>query len=88
MRFLLIAVLAESLLNIRGPLVAALQARGLQVHVAAPHLLPGHPMRQQLESQGLTVHSVPMLRTGTNPLADLKTFWACCASCAACGLTT
>ena len=76
MKFLLIAGLADSLLNFRGPLIAALQARGLQVHVAAPDLFAGHPMLQQLESQGLTVHSVPMLRTGTNPLADLKTFWA------------
>lgn len=76
MKFLLIAGLADSLLNFRGPLIAALQARGLQVHVAAPDLLAGHPMRQQLESQGLTVHSIPMLRNGTNPLEDLKTFWA------------
>ena len=76
MKFLLIAGLADSLLNFRGSLIAALQVRGLQMHVAAPDLPAGHPMRQQLEAQGLTVHSVPMLRTGTNPLADLQTFWA------------
>ncbi len=76
MKFLMIAGLAESLLNFRGPLIFALQARGLQVHVAAPDLPLGHPMRERLESHGLMVHSIPMSRTGTNPMADLKTFWA------------
>ena len=75
-KFLLIAGLAESLLNFRGPLIAALRARGLQVHVAAPDLPAGHPMRLRLEAQGLTVHSVPMSRTGTDPLADLQTLRA------------
>ena len=40
-RFLLIAGFADSLLGFRGPLIAALQAQGLQVHVAAPGLAPG-----------------------------------------------
>ncbi|RYH70062.1 MAG: glycosyltransferase family 1 protein [Alcaligenaceae bacterium] len=76
MRFLLIAGFAETLVNFRGPLIAALQERGLLVHVAAPDLPLGHPIRLQLEARGLTVHSVPMLRTGTNPFQDLQTFWA------------
>lgn len=76
MRFLLIAGLAESLTNFRGPLIAVLQARGLQVHTAAPDMPVGNALRLQLEAQGLTVHSIPMLRTGTKPLADLKTAWA------------
>lgn len=76
MKFLLIAGLADSLFNFRGPLIAALQARGLQVHVAAPDLQFGHPMRTRLESAGLSVHSIPMRRTGTNALSDLRTFWA------------
>ncbi len=76
MKFLLVAGLANSLLNFRGPLIAALQARGLRVHVAAPELPAGHAIRVQLEAQGLIVHSIPMLRTGTNPLADLQAFCA------------
>lgn len=76
MKFLMIASLAESLLNFRAPLLDALQQRGLQVHVAAPDLPKGHPTRLQLEAMGLTVHSVPMLRTGTNPFADFQTIWA------------
>jgi glycosyltransferase involved in cell wall biosynthesis len=73
---LLIAGLADSLINFRGPLIAALQAKGLDVHVAAPDLPANSTVRLQLQAMGLTVHQVPMLRTGTNPLADLRTAWA------------
>ena len=76
MRFLLIASLAESLINFRGPLIAALQARGLQVHVAAPDLAHGDPVRQQLQARGVVVHNVALRRTGTNPLADAQTLWS------------
>ncbi len=76
MKYLLIAGLAESLLNFRGPLIAALQASGLQVHVAAPDLPAGHANRLALEARNLAVHNIPMRRTGTNPLADLQTLWA------------
>ena len=76
MKFLLIASLAESLINFRGPLIAALQARGLQVHVAAPDLPQGYPIRQQLQVRGVVVHSVALRRTGTNPLADVQTLWS------------
>lgn len=76
MRILLIAGLADSLINFRGPLIVALQAKGLDVHVAAPDLPAHSPVRLQLQAMGLTVHQVPMLRTGTNPLADLHTVWS------------
>lgn len=76
MRILLVAGLADSLINFRGPLMAALQARGLDVHVAAPDMPPQSRTRQQLQALGLTVHEVPMARTGTNPLDDLRTTWA------------
>jgi glycosyltransferase involved in cell wall biosynthesis len=76
MRILLVAGLAESLINFRGPLIAALQARSLDVHVAAPDLPAQSITRQQLQDLGLTVHEVPMARTGTNPIADLRTTWA------------
>ena len=58
------------------PLRAALQARGLQVHVAAPDLPQGDPVRQQLQALGVVVHQVPLRRTGTNPVADLQTLWS------------
>jgi glycosyltransferase involved in cell wall biosynthesis len=76
MKFLLIAGLAESLTNFRGPLIATLQAKGITVHAAAPDVPPGSVTRTQLEAKGISVHTVPMLRTGTNPLADLRTLLA------------
>lgn len=74
-KFLLIAGHPDSLLNFRGPLLQALQAKGLDVHVAAPSLPAGSVVRQQLVALGVTVHEVPLKRTGMNPLADLKTVY-------------
>ncbi|MER1946504.1 glycosyltransferase family 4 protein [Stutzerimonas stutzeri] len=73
MTFLLIAGYPDSLLNFRGPLLDALLARGLAVHVAAPDLPLGSPLRQQLEARCLQVHDVPLRRSGMNPLADFAT---------------
>jgi glycosyltransferase involved in cell wall biosynthesis len=76
MKILLVAGLADSLINFRGPLIVAMQAKGLDVHVAAPNLSADKSVCQQLQGMGVTVHQVPMLRTGTNPLVDLRTAWA------------
>ena len=76
MRFLLIASFAESIITFRGPLIEALLAHGFEVHVALPHMAVDSDISKALEAKGLLMHSIPMLRTGTNPLADLKTFWA------------
>ena len=73
---LVVASIAESLINFRGPLIAAFQTKGMDVHVAAPDLPSHSPVRLQLQSMGLTVHQIPMLRTSTNPVADLRTAWA------------
>ncbi len=73
MTFLLIASFADSILSFRGPLLDALLARGLSVHVAAPDLPADSPMRQRLEARGILVHDIPLRRTGTNPLADATT---------------
>lgn len=73
MIFLLVAGFADSLLAFRGPLLEALLARGLEVHVAAPQLAPGCPLRLRLEARGLRVHDLPLRRTGMNPLQDCAT---------------
>ena len=72
MRFVLVAGFADSLLRFRGHLIAAVQARGIEVHVAAPGLPPGNSLRDRLEGQGVVVHDMPLGRTGLNPLADLR----------------
>lgn len=76
MKILLIASLAESLINFRGPLICAFQDRGMEVHVVAPDMFQQSHILQQLVIMGVTAHQVPMLRTGTNPMADLRTTWA------------
>jgi glycosyltransferase involved in cell wall biosynthesis len=76
MKFLVIGGFAESLLGFRGALIAALQSRGLQLHVAAPGLQPGLQLRLELEQRGLTVHDIPLRRTGANPLSDLRALLA------------
>lgn len=75
MKFLLIAGLAESVLNFRGALVEALRSRGIEVHVAIPG--PSDPAgetscRPALEAAGLVVHEIAMQRTGTSLVADLR----------------
>lgn len=72
MTFLLIAGLAESLSIFRGPLIAALQARGLTVHVAAPGLHADNALRIRFEAQGVAAHDIPLQRAGTNPFSDLR----------------
>ena len=75
MSFLVIASFPESLLHFRGPLLSALHSKSLQVHVAAPNLPECGAVRRQLQALGYVVHSVPMRRTGTNPVADAFTLW-------------
>ncbi len=74
-KFLLIASLPESLFNFRGPLVRALLAERLQVHVVAPDLPVNSVIRQQLEDLGAHVHEIYLKRTGMNPLTDLRTIY-------------
>src|SRR3546814_13522252 len=52
MRFLLIASFPDSILQFRGALLDALQAQGLDVHVAAPGLDAHSPMGRALQARG------------------------------------
>ncbi|MDO4641786.1 MAG: glycosyltransferase family 4 protein [Neisseria sp.] len=75
-KFLLIAGFAESVTNFRWDLICAIQAKGLEVHIAAPEITKDAPTRDKLQSHGFIVHDVPMQRTGTNPIEDFKTLLA------------
>ena len=74
-KFLLIAGLPDSLLNFRGPLLRALMAERLQVHVAAPDLPADSAIRIELQELGAKVHEIGLKRTGVNPLADVSTVY-------------
>lgn len=73
MKFLIISSYLPSILNFRGKLLEAIHAKGLKIHIAAPDLDAFPAEKLQLESYGYSVHAIPMQRTGTNPISDLKT---------------
>lgn len=75
MKILVIASFADSLVNFREPLLIAFQSKGMQVHVVAPNLYENKKVVERLSELGFVTHSIEMSRTGTNPIADMFTFW-------------
>ena len=71
---LVLAGHAPSLINFRGPLLAAMIRRGWQVTAAGPDM--DAAMRDGLAALGVTPVEVTAARTGMNPLADLAYFSA------------
>ena len=76
MKFLMISSYLPSVLNFRGKLLETIHARGYEIHIFAPDLHDFSTELNQLQQLGYYVHSIPMQRTGTNPVEDLKTLMA------------
>lgn len=57
----------------RLPVGLAMQARGWEVHVAAP---ADPEMAAFLKQHGMILHPIPLARGGQNPLAELRLVWA------------
>ena len=76
MKFLIISSFLPSILNFRGKLLEAIQKKGFDVHIIAPDLALFKVEHKKLEALGYHVHEVTMQRTGTNPIADIKTLGA------------
>ena len=73
MKFLIICSHLPSILNFRGKLLEAIRQQGYEIHIIAPDL-PSFPAEhEKLLDLGYCVHEIRMQRTGTNPVADLKT---------------
>jgi len=72
MKFLMISSFLPSVLNFRGKLLEAIASRGYEIHVMAPEFASFPEELQRLQALGYHLHEIPMQRTGTNPLADLK----------------
>ena len=68
-RVLLLGSYAPSLINFRGPLIAAMVARGHEVHVGAPDI--DAQTASALRILGAEVHETEMARQGTGFIADL-----------------
>lgn len=72
-KFLMISSFLPSVLNFRGKLLEAIRQQGYEIHIIVPDL-PSFPSEhEKLLDLGYCVHEVSMQRTGTNPVADLKT---------------
>ena len=73
---LLIASLANSFIGFRQPLIRALLDAGVRVHVAAPDVTTNERVRNVLQSMGVILHDIPMVRTGMNPFRDIRSLLA------------
>ncbi|MGB2060626.1 MAG: glycosyltransferase family 1 protein, partial [Alcanivorax sp.] len=74
--FLLVASFPDSLIKFRGPLIEVLIKAGCQVHVAVPGLEAESDIASRLTGLGVTVHDIPLERTGLNPVKDLSALLA------------
>lgn len=70
--FLIIASFPDSLVKFRGPLIDELLEAGKDVHVAAPDLAPRGDVALALARKGVRLHSIPLQRTGLNPIRDVR----------------
>jgi len=73
MNFLIISSFLPSVLNFRGKLLEVIHEHGYEIHIIAPDLTSFSVEHEKLLDLGYYVHEIPMQRTGTNPIADLKT---------------
>ena len=64
---------AFSLVNFRGPLIAALVSRGTQVYALAPDY--DDDLKQRVAALGAHPVDCSMARAGLNPLRDLGDLW-------------
>lgn len=73
MKFVIVANYLPHVLNFRGKLLEAISKLGYEIHILAPDL-DSHPNEyKDLNSLGYHLHSIPLQRTGTNPVVDIKT---------------
>lgn len=73
MNFIIISSFLPSVLNFRGKLLEAIHQQGYEIHIIAPDLTSFSAEHEKLLDLGYFIHEVSMQRTGTNPVADLKT---------------
>ena len=73
MKFLMISSFLPSVLNFRGKLLESIHQQGFEIHIIAPDFSSFSTEHEKLLDLGYCVHEIRMQRTGTNPVADLKT---------------
>lgn len=75
-KFLIFSSYLPSVLNFRGDLISSIADKGYEIHIIAPDLQEYLDDQNKLIEQGYYVHSIPMQRVGTNPVADIETLVA------------
>lgn len=73
MKIIVFAGFAESLINFRGTLLAALVSGGHEVLAMAPGESPF--VAEKLRTIGVEYHSLALERTGLNPIKDLRSYF-------------
>jgi glycosyltransferase involved in cell wall biosynthesis len=74
LKILICGGVSQSLVNFRGPLIRAFRERGHSVWACAGE--PRPEVREALQRWGVPFHPIPLARTGTSPLDDLRTWLA------------
>lgn len=69
---LLIASYPDSIVKFRGSLIEALSEEGCAVHLACVDLAKSESLPSRWRELGVRAHDVPLQRTGTNPVADIR----------------
>lgn len=72
-KIMLIGSMAESLVSFRGRLLEEMVRMGHEVVACAPG--GSDSLRNNLSNIGVRFHSLPLYRTGLNPLQDLYSLW-------------
>ncbi|MGB9038047.1 MAG: glycosyltransferase, partial [Acinetobacter calcoaceticus] len=76
MKFVLISNNLTSVKNFRTDLLVDIANRGYEVHIFAPDLRSFLDEKKFLEEKNFILHEIALQRTGTNPIADLKTTYS------------
>lgn len=71
-KIIILASYAPSLINFRGPLLAAISKQGHEIIACCPNIDP--ETKSSLTELGVTTYSVSLNRTGINPIQDLFSF--------------
>lgn len=73
LKFLIFANYLPHVINFRGKLLDAISNLGYEIHILAPELSRHQKELESLSKLGYYLHEVPLQRTGTNPITDLRT---------------
>lgn len=75
MKFLIFSNYLPSVFHLRGSLLQEISSLGYEIYILAPNPKQYSKEYRQLNALGYNIHSIPLVRTGTNPIEDIKTLY-------------